>query len=168
VAHLNITRLDGRQASLAEIHTSAITKPFLAERRLIILTHPLARYQSQKSSARFQDLLTALPSTTALVRVVEDPCKRSPNKQGQWVTVWKVLNENHWLLDFASKADKRVLVKAFARPQKGAVVAWIQSQADAQGGEIDNNAAQLLAGFLSNDTHLLNQKIIKLLQYVDY
>lgn len=168
VANLNITRLDGRQALFAEIHTSAITMPFLAERRLIILTHPLACYQSQKSRIRFQDLLTALPSTTALVLVVEDQCKRSRNTQGQWGTVWKVLNENHWLLDFARKADKRVLIKTFARPQKGAVVAWIQSQADSQGGEIDNNAAQMLGGFLGNDTRLLNQEIIKLLQYVDY
>jgi len=68
-ADLNISRLDGRTASEDDLRTATGSMPFLAERRMVIFAHPLARLGSEPARRRFLDLLDRLPPTTGLVLV---------------------------------------------------------------------------------------------------
>lgn len=86
MAELNTTRMDGRQASEDDLRSAANAMPFLAERRLVILSHPTARLTTDAGRKRFQTLLDGLPDSTALVLVVEDTFERRD---------WKALHGNH-------------------------------------------------------------------------
>ena len=99
-ADLNTTRLDGRLASDEDLRNAAFAMPFLAERRLVVLSNPLARLSAENSQKRFTDILDRSPDTTALVILVEDQLRGKK---------WELLTENHWLVKWAEQAGKRAL-----------------------------------------------------------
>jgi DNA polymerase-3 subunit delta len=76
MADLNTSRLDGRIASDEDLRNAAFAMPFLAERRLVVLSNPLARLSDENAQKRFISLLDGLPETTALVMLVEDQINR--------------------------------------------------------------------------------------------
>jgi DNA polymerase-3 subunit delta len=80
IAELNVSRLDGRENSEDAVRNAANSMPFLAERRLVILTHPFARLKPAQARERFTRLFDGLPETTALVLVIEDAVER-----GDWL-----------------------------------------------------------------------------------
>ncbi len=164
VAEMNISRLDGKTASDEDLRTAALAMPFLSDRRLVILTNPLARLSGkvtdtlQQARDRFLKLLDGLPESTALVLVIED----HHHFRG-----WETLNENHWLMQWVEKAGKRVLVRACALPEAGEMPGWIIAQALKAGGKFGREAAAALAEHTGSDTALATQEITKLLTYVD-
>ena len=93
LAELNTVRLDGRTASDEDIQTATISMPFLAERRLAILTHPLDKLKAAAAQQRFTALLDRLPATTALVLIQEDSLRWNSRSKGM---DWDVLHDGHW------------------------------------------------------------------------
>jgi DNA polymerase III subunit delta len=158
-ADLNTTRLDGRQASDEDLRNAAFAMPFLADRRLVVLSNPLARLSAENSQKRFMDILDRLPDTTALVILVEDQLRGKK---------WELLSENHWLVKWAGKAGKRLYQQECLLPRQASMPAWIRKQAEGMGGKFDNAAALALANITGNDTRLASQEIMKLLTYVDF
>ncbi|MDZ4159014.1 MAG: DNA polymerase III subunit delta [Anaerolineaceae bacterium] len=158
-ADLNTSRLDGRHCSRADLLTAAGAPPFLAERRLVILTQPLAPLTTADARQRFLELLNALPPTTALVLLIEDALERRR---------WRAMPENHWLRQWVEKAGHRALLRTFSLPQVGAMPRWIQEQAKAIGGRFSPAASQALASLVGSDTRLAYLEIDKLLNYVNF
>lgn len=181
IADLNLTRLDGRSASEDDLRSAALSIPFLAERRLVVLTNPLARFarpshdkednpgEGQASAAskagrdRFLTLLGGLPATTALVLVVEDWLVR---RKGEWA--WEILTEGHWLIKWARAQEKRALVQEFRLPTVNEMPGWVRRQAEAQKGSFTPQAARVLVDHIGVDTQVAAQEITKLLTYVNY
>ena len=184
MADLNTTRLDGRQSSLDDLRGVAFAMPFLAERRLVVVTDPLVRFSSkgmresspeeasinnQLSAAaraareKFLALLDAVPPTTALVLVIEDARVR---RRGEWQ--WEVLPPTHWLQRWASQAGKRAWVQECGLPTIEEMPGWVRKQAEALHGQFSPQAARALAEHIGPDTEMAAQEIIKLLTYVDY
>lgn len=159
LAELNTTRLDGRQAAEEDLRTGANAIPFLAERRLVILSHALARLGGANGRSRYEKFLDNLPQTTALVLLIEDSRERRD---------WKGLKNNHWLRRWAEKAGGRAYLQTFSQPLPGEMPVWIIQRAREMGGQIDPGAAQALAGHTGSDTRLASQEIAKLLTYVNY
>lgn len=159
MAELNITRLDARQGDDSELYNAANALPFLTDRRLVIVDHPLARMTSAAARKRFLGLLDALPNTTALALVIEDEIERGR---------WRSLPEDHWLLKWANTAGKRVLLRHFALPSPREMPAWIRKNAEQQGGKFSAEAADELAACTGADTQLASQEVLKLLTYVDF
>jgi DNA polymerase-3 subunit delta len=62
IADLNTNRLDGRLSNEEDIHSAALSMPFLAERRLVIVTHPLARLTPRKGGEGDEDAETGQSS----------------------------------------------------------------------------------------------------------
>jgi DNA polymerase-3 subunit delta len=159
IASLNTTRLDGRSATLEELAGAAGAMPFLARRRLVIMTSPTERFKSQEQRQRFLDYLGQIPETTALVlvenRLLTDDRDRRNDKL-------------HWLEKWASSSTQRVFFKTFALPRGGAMVAWIQAQARIAGGSLSIQAAQLLVSLIGDEPRLAEQELHKLLAYVNY
>jgi DNA polymerase III delta subunit len=73
MAELNTIRLDARTASFDELVTATSAMPFMASRRLVVVSHPLARYSAQAEREKFIRLLESIPRTTALILVENRP-----------------------------------------------------------------------------------------------
>ena len=168
-AELNLTRMDGKNARFEEIRSVALTMPFLAERRLVILSNPLARIRHDDSDEqkKFCAFLDEIPSSTGLVLLIEDHT-RNKKIDGQWEKVWEVLKKTHWLMKWQEKTKQQALVVDFRLPEGRAMNTWIQKQAQEAGGKFSVEAAQALAGYVENDTRLATLEIEKLLTYVNW
>ncbi|KPL80553.1 hypothetical protein ADN00_01535 [Ornatilinea apprima] len=167
MADLNTARLDGRSVSEDEIHMAASSLPFLAERRLVILTHPLARLTSPAARERFTRLLDSLPPTTAFYLLIEDTY-RNKKVGGEWTVVWDVLKDSHWLMKWVASTAQSVAVSEFRLPTGAGMRAWVQQKAVELGGTFHPAAAQALADQIGNDTRVATLEIEKLLTYVDF
>ncbi len=159
MADLNTIRLDGRSASDEELRNAAFAMPFLAERRLVILSNPLTRLSAEDAQKRFIDLLNSLPDTTALVLLVEDQIDHKR---------WVLLNDKTWLGKWVEQVGKRVYKHECILPHQSDMTGWIRKQAESMGGKFDTTAAMALAAITGNDTRLASQEINKLLIYVDF
>jgi DNA polymerase-3 subunit delta len=165
----NTTSLDGRSFNLDDLVPVVSPMPFMTERRLVILSHPLARLESKEKKARFfnKQKLTKdrekiienfekVPLTTALV-LVEHKLLTSD---------WEREKGNlHWLERWAGSNRERVYVKAFPLGDMGG---WIQNRAAQEGGQFTHEAAGRLAELVGDNTRLADQETRKLLDYADY
>ena len=159
MADLNTTNLDGRQASEEDIRTATGSLPFLADRRLVVLSHPFARLGSEDSRVRFLKLLEGLPETTGLVLVVDD----------RWTHQnWEVLKSDHWLMKWVSQKKKPSQVRDYRLPTLAEMPAWIRKEAERQKGKFTQAAAVALAGHIGSEPAQASLEIAKLLMYVDF
>ena len=165
----NTTSLDGRSFNLDDLVTVVSPMPFMTDRRLVILSHPLARLESKEKKARFfnKQKLTKdrekiienfekVPLTTALV-LVEHKLLTSDweRKKGKL----------HWLERWAGSNRERVYLKAFPL---GNMEGWIKNRAAQEGGQFTHEAAGRLAELVGDNTRLADQETRKLLDYADY
>jgi DNA polymerase-3 subunit delta len=158
-AAMNLAHLDGRSANLEEIRLAAAALPFLSDRRMVVLYHPLARLAIPTLQEKFKNLLDSLPPTTRLVlveyRSLIDYQKNKPPRK-------------NWLLEWAEAAGPRAYVRAFS-PLKGQAMAkWIQDQARQAGGQFTLQAAALLSSLVGEDARLAYGEIQKLIAYANY
>lgn len=152
---MNTARLDGATASLEQVFSTAGALPFLASRRLVILTHPLARARDKAGQKKLTDLLEKTPPTTALVLIHSELLEAGKNK-------------SHWLLSWAEAHEALIQVRAFPLPKGAELGKRVQILAKEQGGQISGEAADLLATLVDGDLRLAAQEIPKLLAYVNY
>lgn len=148
---MDITTLDGRSKSLEAIQAETHTVPFLAKRRMVVLTYPLSLAKGKTKQGKFLELLGSVPPSTALVLIAD-----------------KLLDNNHWLLRWAREQPAQAWTQAFSLPTGAAMTRWILDQAREMGGEFSNPAAQLLASYIDEDPRLAKSEINKLLTYVDF
>jgi DNA polymerase-3 subunit delta len=160
---MNLVELDGRTANEEDIHSATYALPFLTERRIVVLEHPLERLGGSEARARFEAMLEHLPDSTALVLLLIDEFKNGGRDKG-----WQQQNRHAWLFTWCQKAGPRALYCTFKLPSFGEMANWIVKQAEAQGGKITPKAAQALTARVGSDTQTASQEIIKLLTYVDF
>ena len=160
-AGMNTTRLDGRSTNLELLRSHAAALPFLAKRRLVIITHPLLMAQKPDAQARLTGVLDNLPSTSVLILVEDKPLtddkelKKKPPKF-------------NWLERWAGQAGERVAITRLMIPKEQAMLPWIQERANLYEGKITSEAAGLLVSLTDGEPRLCDQEIQKLLAYVNY
>lgn len=159
IIEMNVTHLDGRSLSFDELVTAASSMPFLARRRLAILTHPLAYTRKPAARQRFLEYLEEIPSTTALVLAEHHALTNDPDRRR---------GKLHWLEEWAQQAGERVYLRLFNLPTGPAMARWIQERAKQVGGQLSYQAAGVLASLVGEDTRLADQEIQKLLTYVNF
>jgi DNA polymerase-3 subunit delta len=173
-ASLNTSRLDGNSYNLDQLPSVANALPFLATRRLVILTHPLARLSDSKAQEaqktkeaqkaketqeKFKEMLEKVPPTTALVLVEYHLLTSEANRKK---------NKFHWLEKWAIEHPDTVFLKAYPAPKGAEMARRIQATARKGGGQITPAGAELLASLVDNDPRLADQEIEKLLAFVNY
>jgi DNA polymerase III subunit delta len=163
MADLNTTNLDGRQASEEDIRTATGSLPFLADRRLVVLTHPFTKLASEEARIRFLKMLEGLPETTGLVLVVDDHWAYHGGERD-----WEVLKRDSWLMKWVGQKKQRIQIKDFLLPALAEMPAWIRKEAELQGGKFTQTAALALAGHTGNEPAQTSLEIAKLLTYVDF
>ena len=156
LAEMNTTRLDGKTASEEDLRTAVGSLPFLSERRLVILTHPLARAQGADGQKRFLTFLDGVPPETALVLLVEDQLFRGD---------WDVMRGKHWLRKWVEESGGKGMMRVCALPAPSDMAGWIQKEVRKQGGNFTPEAARTLAASVETNTELAEQEIVKLLTY---
>jgi DNA polymerase-3 subunit delta len=158
-AGLNFTTLDGKNLSFDELVTVTNSMPFLAARRLVVLTNPLAQFNQEPARQKLLDFLEKIPSTTGLVLVEYRPLTDKEMRKK---------NQTHWLETWARQAGERVFISECRLPTGNDLVTWIRQRARYLGGEFSLPAADLLANLVGEDARLLDQEIRKLLAYVNF
>ena len=156
-AEMNTSRLDGNSTTLEQFEAAARAMPFLAPRRLVILTRPVARLTTKPQRERFLGLLEKLPPTAAVVLV--EPGNLSKDRKSA---------RPHWLVEWAQQAGPRAFYRHCPQPTGEAMVRWIIARAKTLGGAFTSPAAAELASLVGDDPRLAGQEIIKLLTYVNY
>ena len=159
IAEMNLSRLDGRDASEDEIYGAVNAMPFLTERRMVILAHPFTRLKAEPARVRFRSMLEKVPESTALIVLLDDVMER-----GDWAT----LHGKHWLRRWMSDMDpQKVHYQLCQLPPAGQMPEWIRREAKAQGGVFNIDAAQALTQHIGNDTRAACLEIDKLLTFVN-
>jgi DNA polymerase-3 subunit delta len=156
---MNFTSLDGRSLSFDALVTATSAMPFLASRRIVLLTYPLAQFEKEPARQRFLDFLEKIPSTTALVLVEYHPLTEKNARKKGYV---------NWLEQWAQQAGERVYISEYRLPSEKAMPGWIRERARKLGGEFSVSAAKELARLAGDDLRLVDQEIQKLLVYVNF
>jgi DNA polymerase-3 subunit delta len=156
---LNLTTLDGRSFSIEEFETAGKSIPFLAERRLTVLNHPLAYMQVESNRKKVLTFLEDLPEESAVVLAEYRPLL-SPRDKRQGKT--------HWLEEWGNAMGAKVYIREFSRVRGTQLTGWILNRTKQAGGDFEPKAAVLLASLVGEDVRLADQEITKLLTYVNF
>lgn len=156
-AEMNIARFDGRTGlDFEALNTAANAVPFLAPRRVVVLTHPLAIFGSPEGRKKLLKLLEETPPTTTLALIEHEEFRR-----------------DHWLLKWAvshtgAQSEPPAGVHVYNLPKRWEMPRRIEAEAKKQGGQIQPDAAARLAERVGEDTRIAAQEITKLLTYVNF
>jgi len=148
VADLNVTLLDGRDVRLGEIRNHADSMPFMADRRLVIVTGYLGQLKGESEALeRLIEYLGQIPPTTDLVLVEND-----------------LLDNRHPVLKAA--ANLEATVTRFGAPAQNNLRGWVIKRAQEYESTIEPGAAELLARLVGANLRTLNSELEKLSLYV--
>lgn len=154
-AAMNISEFDGEVTTVPEIMNAALSFPFLADKRLIIvrgMLHWLRRKGAGETGKRgLEQLSEELPGLPEWSRVVFVESAE--------------LSASHPLLKLAQQAENGY-IRAFNVPKdsSGWIIQRARSHYDA---EIDGRAAQALASVIGEDLRRADNELVKLALYVN-
>ena len=152
-ADMNTASLDARSASDSDLNNALNAMPFLAKRRLVLLSNPSAKYNNASSRKKFLEYIEKAPDTTRLV---------------MYESVEPRDAEKHWLNKWAAKNDKLIQTKTFMLPRLREMTGWIVNETKKQEGQIEPRAAEMLKDMVGVDTRQAGMEIAKLLAYVNW
>ncbi len=155
---MNVDRLQGEGLDLERLRSICASMPFLARRRMVILEDPLRLLGKASLRQPFLELLADLPPSTALVLVqqvdLEATRGKLPKPLAQFVE-WLAAH----LPGYYAQRLQLPHGQGFAR--------WLQKRARQEGGEMEGEAAALLAEMVGEDPLIAQQELGKLLDYVN-
>ena len=156
---MNYSTFDGRSLSINEFESVSKAVPFLAHRRLVVVTNPLGYMQGEANRNKFLGILETVPDENAVVLVEYRPLLTPQLKRKATV---------HWLEKWGRKRGERFFIKEFTVPKGTRMVGWIMAHADKVGGKFDPRAASVLAELVADDPRLAEKEIDKLLNYINF
>lgn len=151
-AEMNTARLDAATMSDADLNNAVNAMPFLAEKRLVFVADPSARYKEPDERKDFRRFLEAVPDSARLV-LHELLTKKEA--------------ADNWLVKWALKNSLVIKTQSFLLPARD-MTNWIIREAKSQGGEIRHDAAGRLAEMVGADTRQAAQELGKLFAYVNW
>lgn len=163
MADLNTTVLEGESLNFETLHADALTMPFLAPRRLVVVEKGrifLSKF-NQESRLKMLQLFEDLPPTSALVLQIED---QQVKRRGE--RLWENIKGYDWVLDWSSNHLERALIIDCSLPDDEDMPSWILRKAREQNGDFRPDAAKLLASYVGNNTLRAQQELDKLITYV--
>jgi DNA polymerase-3 subunit delta len=128
-ADMNTAHLDARTMTDIDLNNAVNAMPFLAKRRLVLLTNPSAKYNKAAARKTFFEYIEKAPDTTCLV---------------MYESVEPMETGKHWLLKWAQKNGKLIQTKAFMLPKLRDMTGWVVNETRKQDGQIEPRAAELL------------------------
>jgi len=178
---LNVTVLDGRTVTLAELILNADAVPFLSDKRLVVVEGLLTWLASSKRSKEGGE---GEPSGAAkeFIKGLLDYMSNVPESTRLIFVEPRSLPLTNPVLKLALETDKRT-VKELRLPPKESMAGWVQKRARLHGGEFTSQAATALVTAVGydprpsdrdrspeqgNKLRQMDQEIQKLLAYVNW
>lgn len=165
-AELNLSELDGRRLSVADLQSVADALPFMGDRRLVIVTGLVARCNPQggeggSRAALVDGLKSYLPRMVPSTRLLlVDETVHGNNPILKWADAYRSAQP---------VPDEAILIRAFQAPPVQQLPRWLAARASAKSGAIQPAAAQALADALDHegtvDLRLADNELEKLLVY---
>ena len=152
-AGMNTAHFEARSMTDEEFNNALNAMPFLAPKRLVILSNPSSKYNNPAVRKKFEEYIGKAPDSVKLVI-----CESIEAKEAL----------KHWLLKWAEKNPTLVKTQAFMLPKLRDMPGWIINEAKNQNGKIDPAAAAKLAEMAGVDTRQAGMEISKLLAYVNW
>jgi DNA polymerase-3 subunit delta len=147
---LNTQTFEGPSLDLAALAEATQAVPFLARRRLVVVHRAGACLSGGvQRQDRFMEILAMVPASTALVLV-----ETSDSKAASALQTW------------ADAHSAAAYVRTFSSPKGEAFVRWLVDRAKGLGGQIEPQAARLLAELVADDPLTGDHELAKLLDYV--
>lgn len=146
---VNTTELNGKQLALSDLKNASGVVPFLAPVRLVLVDGFFGRKPDKTTVDSLLDYLPTLPDTTHLF----------------FLEAQKIA-QNSRILKSAEQADNGQH-QLFELPQGADLNRWVMQRARAKGGQIEPNAAAVLAANVGNQLGLLNNELEKLVVFSD-
>ncbi|MFH1002558.1 MAG: DNA polymerase III subunit delta [Chloroflexota bacterium] len=157
----NTTTLEGQPVTPEEVSAASETAPFLAEKRLVIISGLLGRFDPRNGTGRprkasraanppknddkaFAACLARIPESTVVV-LIDD----------------KVSPGNPLLKALSPRAE----VRAFPRRRDADLRQWVQEQVKAQGGSISAPAVSRLAQLVGANLWTMTSEVSKLVLF---
>lgn len=138
---MGLERLDGEEASFDRMRESLESLPFLASRKLVVLTSPSANKEFVEKAP---DLLSDVPETTNVIVVEPKLDKR--------LSYYKFLKKHSEYKEF-NDLDQSALTK------------WLSYTAKEQSGALSPTDARYLVDRVGTNQQLLSSELAKLLVY---
>jgi DNA polymerase-3 subunit delta len=156
---MNFQRLDGQSVSKSEFAAQVNALPMLGS-RLVVLNDALALLKGKEDIAWLGSLLTAMPSTTAVVLLIKDSKKFSRGS-----LAWQAVGSGHALRKSLSGLNRSSAWLECPKPTQREMPEWIANQAVEMKLALDSRAAVELANLVGDDQYLARQELIKAKTY---
>jgi DNA polymerase-3 subunit delta len=138
---MGLERLDGEEASYDRMREALESLPFLASKKLVVLTSPSANKEFLDGGV---ELLKNLPETTDVVIVEPKPDKRT--------SYYKFLKKSSEL-------------KVYDELDENGLARWLAERANERGGSLSQSDARYLVLRVGANQQLLSNELEKLLNY---
>lgn len=152
-ADMNTARLEARMMTENDLNNAVNAMPFLAPKRLILLSNPSAKYNNPQTRKKFAEFLSHIPETAKLV---------------MYELIEPKEVDKHWLIKIAGKENSKIKTQAFFLPKQRDMTGWIINETKNQGGQMEPAAASKLAEMVGVDTRQAGMEISKLMAYVNW
>ncbi len=147
---LNIARIDAQKADISEVEVAVSTPPFLAEKRLVILSSLLDNKKISSATKELLRLFEKVAANDSVIAVVwQEKGGKKKAKTGELEKFFK--NQKH--------------VEEYAPLTLSQIPDWITQEVSRRGGAIDAPAVAMLANMIGADLWRLSSEIDKLLAY---
>ena len=176
LAEMNTMRLDGQNLSLVQLREACDPLPMFAERRVIIVTNHLARFDPEdknkdgesndagggKEGRKASGLSEARKREASALEIY---LKGMAESVRLFFLEDKALNAKNPILAFAQK-EASDCVKRFDVPYPRELPTWVIKRVKAKGALIDEDAAVGLAEAIGDDLRVIDSEIEKILTYI--
>ncbi len=152
-ADMNTSRLEARTMTENDFNNAVNAMPFLAPKRLVLLSNPSSKYTNPQTRKKFLEFIEKAPDTVKLVIYESIEPKEA---------------EKHWLVKWTEKNKPLAKAQGFFLPKQRDMPGWIINEAKGQGGQIEPPAAARLAEMVGVDTRQAGMELAKLLAYVNW
>jgi len=156
---LNVAPLDGSRLEAQEFEKAISTSPFLAKKRLVIISDLIAKNQGQKIQKEILELLNKNNLENTIIIFWEGDLGGDSKKSRRSKTSTR---RSHLL---ANRLKGEKYAQEFPLLTPAQTQAWASQAFKQRGGKISPNALTLLVDFVGNDLWQLNSEIDKLLAF---
>jgi len=151
------TTLDGQQVTLSQLRTVCETLPFLAERRLVIVTGLLERFEPKSKPSRKKKTLHT-PNKQNEYKLIADHINKIPDSTILVLIDSGISSNNPLLRELSDKAE----VRSFPPLRGTKLRQWLQRRVKEEGGSISPQAVDLLARLVGSNLWIMANEINKL------
>ena len=156
----NTLTLDGQQVTLEQLRNVCETVPFLAEKRLVVISGLLGRFEPKSKPGRKKKSTGAANQQNGH-KALADCIGKIPDSTVLVLIDGIIKGNNPLFRELSAKAK----VKSFPLLKGAPLSQWIQKRVGEMGGSMSPQAVNLLAGFVGGNLWTMANEIDKLVLF---